>query len=343
MDAGLRLGAAGTPEPALLVLELDEAMDDAALAYLAAAAESSVVPTIGVARTPLGPRFADLGSALTATLIGQEAESAPWQAGVPDVEAALAMITATAAAAPRAAYTLAGLLRVTAAATVSEGLIAESLAYSMLLAGPEFGRWLAGYATKPLTQPAEPPVLLERDGDALTITLNRPERHNAFGRPVRDGLVEACDLVAADPTITRVLLAGNGASFCSGGDLDEFGRNRDVPTAHLIRVDRSVAARLDRVRERVTVVLHGACIGAGIELASYAGRVIARPDARIVLPELAMGLVPGAGGTVGITRRIGRWRTAYLALTGRPLPLETALRWGLVDSVEEGRSDELAG
>lgn len=333
MDAGLRLAVDGTPEPPLLVLELDEAMDDGALAHLAAAVEMSVAPVVGVARTPLGPRFAELGSALTTTLIAEDHESAPWQAGVPDVKAALATITATATAAPRAAYTLAGLLRLTSAATVADGLTAESLAYSMLLAGPEFARWLDGYATKPIPEPSASPVLLERDGEALTITLNRPERHNAFGRPVRDGLAEAFDLVAADPTITRVLLRGAGASFCSGGDLDEFGGNRDLPTAHLIRVDRSVAARLDRVRERVTVVLHGACIGAGIELASYAARVIARRDARIVLPELAMGLVPGAGGTVGITRRIGRWRTAYLALTGQPLPLPTALRWGLVDEL----------
>ena len=339
MEAGLRLAADGTPEPPLLVLELDEAMDDAALARLAAVVETSVVPVVGVARTPLGPRFADLGSALTTSLIAEDHESAPWQAGVPDVAAALATITATAAAAPRAAYTLAGLLRLTAAATVPEGLTAESLAYSMLLAGPEFACWLGEYTTKPVPDPVEPAVLVDRDGDTLTITLNRPERHNAFGRPVRDGLAEALDLVAADPTITAVRVAGNGASFCSGGDLDEFGLNRDLPIAHLIRVDRSVAARLDRVRDRVTVVLHGACIGAGIELASYAGRVIARPDARIVLPELAMGLVPGAGGTVGITRRIGRWRAAYLALTGQPLALETALRWGLIDAV----ADELTG
>lgn len=356
MDAGLRLAADGTPEPPLFVLELDEAMDDRALVHLAAAVETSVVPVVGVARTPLGPRFAELGSALTTTLIAEDHETAPWQAGVTDVEAALVTITATATAAPRAAYTLVGLLRLTSAATVPEGLTAESLAYSMLLAGPEFARWLEAYASKPILprrsksiptggprDPTSPPVLLDRDDDALTITLNRPERHNAFGRPVRDGLAEGFDLVAADPTINRVLVTGSGASFCSGGDLDEFGLNRDLPTAHLIRVDRSVAARLDRVRERVTVVLHGACIGAGIELASYAGHVIARPDARIVLPELAMGLVPGAGGTVGITRRIGRWRTAYLALTGQPLPLDAALRWGLVDSVEQGHSDELVG
>jgi enoyl-CoA hydratase/carnithine racemase len=97
----------------------------------------------------------------------------------------------------------------------------------------------------------------------------------------------------------------------------------------LIRVDRRVATRVDRVRDRVTEYVHGACIGAGTEVASFSGQVIAAPDATIRLPELAMSLMPGAGGTVGIARRVGRWRTAWLALSGLPLPLATALRWGV--------------
>jgi enoyl-CoA hydratase/carnithine racemase len=108
-----------------------------------------------------------------------------------------------------------------------------------------------------------------------------------------------------------------------------------VSTAHLIRLDRSVALRIDRCQDRVVAHLHGACVGAGIEIPSFAGRVVARPDAFFQLPEVAMGLVPGAGGTVGITRRIGRWRTAYLALSGVRLDASTALDWGLVDAVAD--------
>jgi enoyl-CoA hydratase/carnithine racemase len=100
-------------------------------------------------------------------------------------------------------------------------------------------------------------------------------------------------------------------------------------------MDRSVAARVDRCRDRITIELHGACIGAGIEIASFAGRVRARADAAISLPELTMGLVPGAGGTVGISRRIGRWRTIYLVLTGETLDPARAMRWGLVDEVDD--------
>jgi enoyl-CoA hydratase/carnithine racemase len=79
--------------------------------------------------------------------------------------------------------------------------------------------------------------------------------------------------------------------------------------------------------------VHGACIGAGIEVPAFAGRVLAAPDAYVMLPEVSMGLVPGAGGTVSITGRIGRWRTAWLALTGSRLDAHTALSWGLVDEI----------
>jgi enoyl-CoA hydratase/carnithine racemase len=80
--------------------------------------------------------------------------------------------------------------------------------------------------------------------------------------------------------------------------------------------------------------VHGACVGAGVELPAFAARVVAREDARFWLPELSMGLVPGAGGTVSLPRRIGRQRTAWLALSGAQLDASTALRWGLVDEID---------
>ncbi|NNL65223.1 MAG: enoyl-CoA hydratase/isomerase family protein, partial [Myxococcales bacterium] len=79
------------------------------------------------------------------------------------------------------------------------------------------------------------------------------------------------------------------------------------------------------------VRLHGACVGAGIELAAFAARVHAAEDAFFGLPEIGMGLVPGAGGTVGIPRRIGAQRAARWMLSGARLDRETALSWGLID------------
>ena len=100
-------------------------------------------------------------------------------------------------------------------------------------------------------------------------------------------------------------------------------------TGLLHNLDRHRAACADRVRAD----LHGACVGAGIELPAYARRVVAREDAFFELPEVSMGLVPGAGGTASLPRRIGRQRTACLALSGRRLDAATALGWGLVDEL----------
>ena len=89
----------------------------------------------------------------------------------------------------------------------------------------------------------------------------------------------------------------------------------------------------------MTVHLHGACVGAGIELAAFAGTVTATEDATMALPEVGMGLIPGAGGTASLPQRIGAARTAWLALTGTRLNAQTARRWGLVDRVEQGKFD----
>jgi enoyl-CoA hydratase/carnithine racemase len=81
------------------------------------------------------------------------------------------------------------------------------------------------------------------------------------------------------------------------------------------------------------VEVHGACVGAGVELPAIAAPLRAREDARVLQPELSMGLVPGAGGTVSLPRRIGRQRTGWLALSGARIDARTALRWGLVDAI----------
>ena len=88
-------------------------------------------------------------------------------------------------------------------------------------------------------------------------------------------------------------MRGEGPDFCAGGDLDEFGSRPDPASAHLIRLTRSPALLLHRLAARTTVFLHGACLGAGIELPAFAGRVVASPDTRIGLPEIRLGLIPG--------------------------------------------------
>ena len=236
---------------------------------------------------------------------------------------------------PLASQALAQLLRLSSGRPVHDGLVAESLVYATLQAGPEFATWLvARPPSKSRARPAGPAVRVERAGSRLELWLNRPEKRNAFSAEMRDALCEALMVAVMDPGVESVRLLGEGPAFCSGGDLDEFGTLSDPSTAHAIRSTRHPARWLHVLETRVVCVVHGACVGAGIELPAFASRVVARPDASFRLPELSMGLVPGAGGTVSLPRRIGRQRTAWLAFTGAPIDAETALAWRLVDAIE---------
>jgi enoyl-CoA hydratase/carnithine racemase len=216
------------------------------------------------------------------------------------------------------------------------GVITESLAYSTLQSGPEFARWLAERG--PADVPVSPePVVADRVGDTLTVRFNRPHRHNAFSTDARAALLEALEVARLDPSVTDVVLAGNGRSFCSGGDLAEFGSFADPASAHVARTRHSPALVLAeltaRLKHRCRAEVHGQVLGSGLEMAAFCGHVRSTADAVFGLPELSLGLIPGAGGTVSITRRIGRWRTAYLVLSGRTIDPPTALRWGLIDEI----------
>jgi len=251
---------------------------------------------------------------------------------------AIDAICATIAAHPIASVALVQVLRGAGGRSIDDGLLVESATYSALQGGPEFAAWRATRRRR--ARPAETdPVLVERDGHRVTITLNRPAVRNALNTAMRDALVEAFALPALDPSITEVHLRGAGPSFSTGGDLDEFGSFDDPASAHLVRMQQSVGRAIAAVTDRVTAHLHGPCMGSGIELPAFAGRVIAHPEATFSLPEVSLGLIPGAGGTVSLPRRIGSARTALLALTGAAIDAGTALRWGLVDAVD----DDIAG
>ncbi|MET3953276.1 enoyl-CoA hydratase/carnithine racemase [Rhodococcus sp. OAS809] len=219
---------------------------------------------------------------------------------------------------------------------VEAGLVTESLAYSTLQAGPEFQEWLS--VQKPRRRHIQDDsVRLARRNDSLEIVFDRPYMHNAFSDSLRAGLIAGLEVAIMDATITDVTLQGNGPSFCSGGDLGEFGLFTDPTSSHLARRLHSPATLLEILRTRLGSALgadvHGAVIGSGLEMAAFCGTVTAHPDSIFGLPELTLGLIPGAGGTVSVTRRVGRWRTCYLVLSGARLDADTALRWGLIDAV----------
>ena len=237
------------------------------------------------------------------------------------------------AAQPIAGATLALLLRTAPQRSVEDGLVAESAAYSVLQSGPEFAAWRS--ANPPRTARDDGSrVRIERTGDTLIMTLTRPDRLNALDAQMRDELIDALALAAADTEITAVEWRGEGRSFCAGGDLDEFGSRPDPASAHLVRLQRSVGRALAQLKKLTTTYLHGPCMGSGIELAAFTDTVVAAPDTTFALPEIGLGLVPGAGGTVSLTRRIGRLRTAALAFSAEPIDVKTATEWGLIDRIE---------
>jgi enoyl-CoA hydratase/carnithine racemase len=354
----LDLSAEGAPRTPLVVLLLDRWRHaPPELTARAAGLVAGALPvTVGVLAGPPAPSLEPLITAASLTLAARAMPS-PGSSGAaivgiedlpeaPDLEGAVERLLAAVRRSPRAAIACGQLLRQTAGLDTAAGLAAEAAVYSMLLGGQEFARWLAERTERTaLTvprhrQPNAAPVLASRDGGRLTIVLNDPARRNAFSAGLREALLDALLVAAADESVTSVELRGAGPSFCSGGDLDEFGTARDLVAAWLVRLSRAPWRVIDGIAPKVTVFAHGACVGAGIEMAAYAGTVVATPDAFFELPEVRMGLVPGAGGSVSVPRRVGRHRAAWLMLSGDRLPAATALRWGLVDEVRDAQKSD---
>ncbi len=242
-----------------------------ALDRLARITRDSDCVVIGVNRSTdvvlatLGP---SLARGFDILLTAGTSPPAPW-VGSPDVDRHLEQIASALRASPFAALSLVQLLRSSETMAVRDALVAESWVYSMLQAGPTFREWLSARDAHVGTNSFdESPVVVERRGSLLAIELNRPQVHNALNTAMRDALVDALRVAVADTTLDEVRISGRGASFCSGGDLTEFGSAPDPVTAHLVRSSRSVGSWLARCGQKVDVDIHGRCIGAGIELAA---------------------------------------------------------------------------
>jgi enoyl-CoA hydratase/carnithine racemase len=292
-----------------------------------------VAVLVGVDRAGLLPPFepADFDALITTH---PEAPS-PWVSIAPSrLDAQLAAVRTMTARCPIATATLARVLRLGDALGFEAALEVESLAYSALLGGAEFARWLEQAPQETGGEEAPQPVRYEREGDVVTLTLSSPSTNNAMTATMRDALYEALVNVLEDPSEPRLVLRAEGKCFSTGGYLPEFGTAKDLAAAHVIRTQRSCARVLHRLGGRAEVQLRGACIGSGIEIPAAAARRVAAPDLIVQLPELAMGLLPGAGGTASLARAIGRHRMMWLALGAFRIGARQALNWGLVDVIE---------
>lgn len=255
---------------------------------------------------------------------------------VQDLESATPIVH-TVQRCPTAAAVLVQVLRITEKMALEDALDVESLAYAGLQSGAEYQAWLAdNRVAHPVTPTDEgPAVVIKRAGDRVSLELNRASNRNAMSVEMRDALNAALHQVVLDDSIREMQLSARGRCFSVGGDLTEFGTVPDPASGHIIR-SLSVPGRLlARCAGKAIVNLQGACIGSGIEFPAFAKRVVATQSTHFQLPEVGMGLIPGAGGCISIARRMGRQRTAWLALSGKRLRAAQALEWGLVDEVAD--------
>ena len=246
----------------------------------------------------------------------------------------LSAVIATITEAPITSMIFVQLLRLVEQLPLEQALVAESLAYATLQVGGEFRHWLASRGSiSPACSGSGSPLQMTRMGEHLSLSLNRPENRNAVNIEMRDALVEAFEMACIDDSITRVTLDGIGQCFSVGGDFREFGQTTDAAVAHWVRSIRMPGYFLARCAEKVTAHVHGACIGSGIEIPAFSCHLTAARKTFFQLPEIRMGLIPGAGGCVSISRRIGRQKMAYMALSARRINADVALSWGLIDAI----------
>jgi len=273
-------------------------------------------------------------------LTSSPAVRAPW-VRVANVKATVESLIGRINSHPASALMLTRVLKLTAAVSFDDAVQIESLAYSVMLGGSEFKAWRSRTPRSDTVPSNDHPLKFTRSGasrtdaDAVTICLTNPQVLNPYTRHLRDALADALETCLIDPTRPSVTLRAEGRSFCTGGALDEFGTATDLAAAHAIRIEQSASARLNRLGARATVIVQGAAIGSGVEIAAAAHRVLGTPDCWFHLPELSMGLIPGAGGIASIPRRIGRHRTCFLVLSGRRIDARCALSWGLIDEIRQ--------
>jgi 3-hydroxyacyl-CoA dehydrogenase len=172
-------------------------------------------------------------------------------------------------------------------------------------------------------------VRTERDGDVLVIVIDNPPV-NAGSLEVRRGLLQALEELEHDSGLQAGVLLGAGSSFIAGSDLREFGQPLQAPQLP------TVIAMVEACTKPVLAALHGAALGGGFELALACDARIASAETVVGLPEVTLGIIPGAGGTQRVPRRTGVARALQLVCSGERLPASQAVALRLIDAVVPG-------
>ena len=173
------------------------------------------------------------------------------------------------------------------------------------------------------------PVTVTRDGDVAVVTMNNPPV-NALGLALRQGLMAALDSLRGDASLKAIVLAGTARAFSGGADITEFGSPPQDPNL------RQVITAVEDMPVPVVAAMQGVALGGGLELALGCHARVAWPTAKMGLPEVKLGLLPGAGGTQRLPRIAGVEKALSMIVTGTPIGAAEAQAAGVVDLVTDG-------
>jgi 3-hydroxyacyl-CoA dehydrogenase len=179
------------------------------------------------------------------------------------------------------------------------------------------------------------PISTHRHGDVLVVTSNNPPV-NALGHAVREGLVKAIGEADSDEAVKAVVIVCQGQTFFAGADITEFGKPMQMPMLPMV-VDI-----IENCTKPVVAAIHGTAFGGGLEVALASHYRVALPSAKLGVPEVKLGLLPGAGGTQRLPRAAGVRKALEMAATGNPISAKEAYEAGLVDRLIEGDLEQHA-
>jgi len=182
------------------------------------------------------------------------------------------------------------------------------------------------------SMPTQSVTSTHEDGVAL-VTLDNPPLNLVTLEMTRE-LDALLSRLAVDPAVRVMVLTGSGSrAFCAGSDIKEFLEVADAVVPKKLARENAAYSRVAEFPKPTIAALNGIAFGGGLELAACCDLIVAEAGGSIALPEIKLGVFPGSGGTIRVTRRIGEGRAKQLMFFGEPVPVETALAWGLVNRV----------
>ncbi len=173
------------------------------------------------------------------------------------------------------------------------------------------------------------PVSMRRDGEVAIILVDNPPV-NALRHEVRSGILENFSEAAADDSVRAIVLGARGRTFIAGADISEFGKPLKSPSLP------EVIAFMETIEKPVVAALHGTPLGGGLEITFGCHFRVAAPGTKLGLPEIRLGIIPGAGGTQLLPRLVGVGKALDMILSGNPISAEKALASGLIDEIADG-------